>query len=71
MQMLVHDTGIDECARDKSGIGRSRLESHGLGLAIVDMVVSQYGGSLFSSYNQGGGMDWLLRLPLASETSAT
>lgn len=71
VQMLVHDTGIDECARDKSGIGRSRLESHGLGLAIVDMVVSQYGGSLFSSYNQGGGMDWLLRLPLASETAAT
>ena len=71
VKILVHDTGVDEFARRKSGIGRSKLESHGLGLAIVDMIVSQCGGSLLSSYNQVGGMDWLLRLPLASKTAAT
>lgn len=71
VQILVRDTGVDRFARDDFGSERSRLESHGLGLAIVDMVVSQYGGSLYSSYNQVGGMDWLLRLPLASETTAS
>ncbi len=56
----------DRGARGSSDSGRRSPESHGLGLAIVNMVVNQYGGVLLSEHNEGGGMDWQLTLPLSS-----
>lgn len=65
VRILVRDGGC-------SGAGETPLQplppgpqSHGLGLAIVDMIVNQYRGTLKSADNPAGGMDWLLRLPLA------
>lgn len=65
MQISVHDAGMSESPGSQAAMARPDPESHGLGLAIVDKVVSQYGGSLTSRHNGAGGMDWQLRLPLA------
>ncbi|MCE0760856.1 sensor histidine kinase N-terminal domain-containing protein [Marinobacter sp. G11] len=60
LQLQVSDQGGENDAH----AGRAGPESHGLGLAIVEMVVSQYGGGLLSTQNASGGMDWQLRLPV-------
>ncbi|HEY9118459.1 MAG TPA: hypothetical protein VIN33_01820, partial [Marinobacter sp.] len=36
---------------------------HGLGLAIVETIASQFHGTLTASRNRWGGMDWVLHLP--------
>lgn len=66
-QARVRDGGL--ATADQSG--SVSAESHGLGLAIVEMVAAQYGGALSSSFNEVGGMDWLLRLPLIPESAAS
>lgn len=64
MRVLVRDQGVD----GGTPSGRAAPESHGLGLAIVEMVVTQYGGALVSTGNAAGGMDWELRLPLLASS---
>jgi signal transduction histidine kinase len=60
MRVMVRDQGPDS----NSAAGRAGPESHGLGLAIVEMVVTQFGGALISEHNAANGMDWQLQLPL-------
>lgn len=50
---------------DSGGVEHSgaSVVSHGLGLTIVEAITTQYDGTLVTSYNHLGGMDWLLRLP--------
>lgn len=60
MSIQVRDSGPGKAPQ----ANRAGPESHGLGLAIVEMVVNQYGGALHSSHNTAGGMDWQLLLPV-------
>ncbi|RFF27718.1 MULTISPECIES: sensor histidine kinase [unclassified Wenzhouxiangella] len=61
LRVTVRDRGVP----DSSDSGCRSPESHGLGLAIVHMVVNQYGGALVSERNEAGGMSWQLTFPLS------
>lgn len=63
VRILVRDSG-------SSGAAGTQSQSHGLGLAIVNMIVNQYRGTLESDGNPAGGMDWILRLPAAETTDS-
>jgi signal transduction histidine kinase len=47
------------------GSNASRAEGHGLGLAIVRRVVQAHGGDIQARNADGGGLDVVMRLPLA------
>ncbi|HEY9130624.1 MAG TPA: HAMP domain-containing sensor histidine kinase [Dyella sp.] len=47
------------------GSNASRAEGHGLGLAIVQRVVHAHGGDIQARNAEGGGLDVVMRLPLA------
>lgn len=68
VQILVRDAGQGVATESPLGQRYTSIESHRLGLAIVERVASQYGGTLSSCYNTTGGMDWLLGLPRALRT---
>ncbi|SOB75894.1 Signal transduction histidine kinase [Marinobacter sp. LV10R510-11A] len=64
---LVRDSGGPDRSDARWPVSEGRasaLASHGLGLTIVETITTQYGGTLVATYNDAGGMDWLLRLPL-------
>jgi two-component system OmpR family sensor kinase len=49
------------------GSNAARAEGHGLGLAIVQRVVSVHRGTISAHNREGGGLEVRLRLPLASD----
>lgn len=64
---LVRDSGGSDRSDACWIVGEAGADapaSHGLGLTIVETITTQYGGTLVATYNDMGGMDWLLRLPL-------
>lgn len=70
VMFLVRDSGRPEPS--DAGVAATFAEgaapvSHGLGLTLVETITTQYGGTLTATYNEMGGMDWLLHLPLSSK----
>ncbi|MBN7770739.1 sensor histidine kinase N-terminal domain-containing protein [Marinobacter daepoensis] len=65
LEVMVRDAGSGMPPQQSVENQSVSPESHGLGLAIVNTIVTQCGGSLTPSYNETGGMDWKLWLPLA------
>lgn len=68
VHFLVSDTGGPnhwDAHRAAGDTEPSVPVSHGLGLTIVETITTQYGGAVVAKYNSAGGMDWLLRLPVA------
>lgn len=64
---LVRDSGGPDRSDARLPVGEAEAgvpASHGLGLTIVETITTQYSGTLVATYNDAGGMDWLLRLPL-------
>ena len=62
---LVKDSGGPDRSGARRPVGEAGASaSHGLGLTIVETITTQYDGTLVATYNDVGGMDWVLRLPL-------
>lgn len=71
VRFLVQDSGRAEPSVSDGAVEPSSTAapvSHGLGLTIVETITTQCGGTLVATYNDMGGMDWLLHLPLASKS---
>lgn len=62
-KVLFRDAGMTTKFHGKPDARIATPESHGLGLNIVKTILAQYGGSLTSTRNKAGGMDWLLCVP--------
>ncbi len=73
-EVAVSDTGpgVPEAELDSlfrpffRGSNAASAEGHGLGLAIVQRVVTIHGGTLSAANREGGGLRVVMRLPLAA-----
>ncbi|OOG49168.1 HAMP domain-containing sensor histidine kinase [Rhodanobacter sp. C01] len=67
-----HGPGVPEAELDSlfrpffRGSNAALTDGHGLGLAIVQRVVKVHGGEIHARNGEGGGLEVLLRLPLAA-----
>lgn len=63
IRFLVRDQGWTTGASSEPPSPANETGGHGLGLAIVETIASQFHGTLTASRNRWGGMDWVLLLP--------
>ena len=65
---VIRDHGHNDQASERAQIndvtGSSEIRGHGLGLTIVETIVSRFSGSLDVQPNAAGGQDWILEFPV-------
>ena len=75
IEVVDHGPGVDLATADRlfrpfvrNDASRSRRDhgGAGLGLALVDRIARQHGGSVAVTETRGGGSTFTLRLPVAS-----
>lgn len=58
---VVRDYGsVDDDDASRQEAARVEVRGHGLGLAIVETIVSRFAGSVRSEHNAWSGQDWIL-----------